>query len=85
MSRLRKIADLHHELIEPVEWKAPEVGRREYPVPEEFQHSLEFDPPSTGVVTVDPAWLKNPRWMQKHQSKVAKLFAEHRVRLEGTG
>jgi len=83
MAKLRKIQDAVREPLSPVEWKLPETGAKPYPLPDQFLPVLDFSPPSSGVVVIDPAWLKDPRWMQRNQARVGKLFAEGRVRLEG--
>jgi len=82
--KLRRLSAAVQEKLEPPQWRPPETGPKPYPLPPEFEHSFAFDPPSTGMVVLDPAWLRDARWMQRNQAKVNKLFQEGRVRLEGT-
>jgi len=79
VTKLRKIADLHHELIEPVEWKAPESGPRPYPVPPEFERDLSWNPPAVGRVEVSKRLVLDSEWMRRHQSTLARLYREERI------
>jgi len=83
MPKLRKLADLIREPLPPPECRPAESGARPYPVPEQFLPVIDFSPPSTGMVVLDPAWLRDPKWMRRNQAKVNKLFQENRVRFEG--